>query len=174
MHSLVSCQPHHSSLSCCEDILYCLCLFLCASVIEWLHVYLHVCAHVCTSVWRVGVASPAHPCRLRAARQSAGGSLLFAAQWQAGNGWWNPLLELSWCCRHMSPSVSPFISPLTWGLMPASKPRSHPLPSSPGGPQPCQRGSKGESGGGQICQYCLSSPCIQHTHSLKAHTHKLT
>eukprot|EP00064_Thunnus_orientalis_P011673 superscaffoldBa00001707_g11704 len=49
--------------------------------------------------------------------------------------------------------LSPLISPLTWGLMPASEPRSHPLPSSPGGPQPCQRRSEDESGGGQICQY---------------------
>lgn len=36
----------HSSLSSCEHSLYCLCLFVCTFVIEWLHVYLPVCAYV--------------------------------------------------------------------------------------------------------------------------------
>lgn len=66
-----------SLMSCCEDILYCLCLFLRASVIEWLHVYLHLCVHMCVHLHGTLVLRlpPIHADY----RQSAGGSLLLAA-----------------------------------------------------------------------------------------------
>lgn len=68
----------------------------------------------------------------------------------------------------------PLISLLIWGLMQASKPRFHPLLSNPGGPPPCQSGSEEEEWVARYANTSLSTLCIQHAHSMKVHTHKLT
>lgn len=68
IHALISRQPLLSSPPCCEHILYCLCLFVCAPV--WLSDYMFTCMHMCVHlpVRCVGVASPTHAFRLQAAK----------------------------------------------------------------------------------------------------------
>lgn len=141
------------------------------SLIEWLHVYLYVSAHACTSAKCVCFASFTHPCRLLVVRLSAGGSQLFTAPYQAGNSWWN-LLELSWCCRPIFPSVSPstLYSSGAW-CKPASLMPTLYFPA----PKVLQLAeAECEEEVEKYAKTSFSALCIQHTHSMKvlANLHK--
>lgn len=143
MHSLVSCQPLHSS----PDITACVCAHLCNRVITCLLACVCTCVYIWVVRWcwvsrpsvQIPGSLPVAPCceLLRSGLEMVGGIPSWSFLGAAGR------------CL----SLSPLISPLTWGLMPTSEPRAHPLSSSPRGSQPCQRGSEEESGGEQICQH---------------------